>query len=234
MFNCSKKGIIDKNTSIETIRHQVDRLRIEEEKTRTVPENDYDEEEFEEVIGSGLTSETEGNRTETPKAKPKTIPGNRVRQKYSKVDKVEKASKPSNTKSRKKSDGTKTEVRLDNDETAQTVITEIQFIMPKTSQEFEKQLANMKHIPQASRPPAAHFKIPATLKMESGQAVALPPVIINNKSLEKQSKQKLKHQFQSEYDKFSDKEFYKDFRFSFIPLPVPTDELPRKSSSHSG
>ena len=56
--------------------------------------------------------------------------------------------------------------------------------------------------------------------------VALPPLIADSG---KTQKPKLKHQFQAEYDKFADKEFYKDFRFTFFPLPLPTEELPRKS-----
>ena len=66
---------------MDTIRHHVDRLRIEEERSRLPQrkEEDEGEESFEEVIGSGLTSETEGQKAATPKPKPRTIPGNRLK-----------------------------------------------------------------------------------------------------------------------------------------------------------
>ena len=204
----------------------MDRLRIMEEKRKSVPdkleENDIDEEEFEEVIGSGLTSETE-EKVKTPRDnKPKTIPGRRLQVKEDK--KQEKVSVNKKIKTRKKTG--KTEISLANDETTQTVITQIEFIMPKTSQDFEKQLSNMKHIPQATKPPPSKFKIPATLRQETSSLVALPPLVAKDKP----QRQKLKHQFVAEYDKYADKEFYKDFHFTFIPLPMPTEELPRKLS----
>merc|ERR1711879_795875 len=76
----SKKKIIDNRVDMDTIRHHVDRLRIEEERSRLPQrkEEDEGEESFEEVIGSGLTSETEGQKATTPKSKPKTIPGHRL------------------------------------------------------------------------------------------------------------------------------------------------------------
>lgn len=204
---------------MEIIRGQVDSIKRREERTRLTEALDEDEESFEEVVGSGLTSAT-ASKVATPRRQPKTVPGVRISQPKEKPkpgkDKVSKV------KTRKKTG--KTEVSLENEETTQTVITQIEFLMPKTSQEFEKQLANMKHIPQATKPPPSKFKIPATLKETTQQSVALPPLIANDKSV----KQKLKHQFQAEYDKFADKEFYKDFRFTFIPLPVPTEKLPRK------
>lgn len=230
--------MIDKASTqhIQIIRHQSDRLRLEEQRENskvpeTISDNEFneDEEDFEEVIGSGLTSETASNRGATPKTKPKTIPGKRLQPKpaaeTSSPEKDRQKIKNSKIKNRKKTG--KTSVNLENEETTQTVITEIEFLMPKTSQDFEKQLANMKHIPQASKPPPSKFKIPATLRFQTNHVVALPPLI----AADKPTKQKLKHQFQAEYDKFSDKEFYKDFHFQFIPLPLPTEELPRKSVS---
>ena len=214
---------------METIRHHVDRLRIEEENSR-LPDadgEDYGEESFEEVIGSGLTSETEGNRPApaSPKSKPKTIPGNRVKEQTSKPVKEKKLLKNNESKVKKIKKTGKTEVSLKHDDVTETTITEIEFLMPKTSEGFEKLLANMKHIPQAAKPPPSKFKIPATSKIQSSSMVALPPLIGDN---EKTQRQKLKHQFQADYDKFADKEFYKDFRFTFFPLPLPTEELPRK------
>ena len=68
---------------METIKSHVDYMRIKEEQSRkntTVPEA-LSEEDFEEVIGSGLTSETASNKgaEEVPKQKPKTIPGKRLK-----------------------------------------------------------------------------------------------------------------------------------------------------------
>ena len=215
---------------MDTIRHHVDRLRIEEEKSRlpNEKEEDYGEESFEEVIGSGLTSETEGTKPtkpSTPKSKPRTIPGNRIKEQSNQI-KEKKPSKSNEVKLKKRKKTGKTEVSLKHDDVVETTITEIEFLMPKTSESFEKLLANMKHIPQAAKPPPSKYKIPATSKIQSTNMVALPPLIGES---EKIQRQKLKHQFQAEYDKFADKEFYKDFRFTFFPLPLPTEELPRKS-----
>ena len=217
-----------KNIDMETIKSHVDYMRIKEEKSRkntTVPEA-LSEEDFEEVIGSGLTSETASNRggEEDQKPKPKTIPGKRLkdREEARPPEKKEENKRGLKAKNRKKLQ--KTEVNIEHEETTQTVVTQIEYLMPKTTAEFEKQLANMKHIPQASRPPPSKFKIPATLRQTTTNMMALPPLIANDT----QTKQKLKHQFQAQYDKFADKEFYKDFHFTFIPLPVPTDELPCK------
>ena len=213
---------------METIRHHVDRLRIEEENSRLPDDkvDDYGEESFEEVIGSGLTSETEGTKpTPATPAKPRTIPGNRLREQSNIPIKEKKPSKTNEAKVKKIKKTGKTEISLNHDDVVETTITEIEFLMPKTSESFEKLLANMKHIPQAAKPPPSKFKIPATLKVQSNNMVALPPLIGDP---EKIPKQKLKHQFQADYDKFADKEFYKDFRFSFYPLPLPVEELPRK------
>ena len=213
---------------METIRSHVDNMRIKEEKSRlnTIVPEDLSEEDFEEVIGSGLTSETASNRGTTPKQKQKNIPGKKLKDKEE-VRPPERKSKKESKKgikirNRKKTG--KTEVNIEHEETTQTVVTQIEYLMPKTTAEFEKQLANMKHIPQAARPPPSKFKIPATPRQTTTNMAALPPLIASDN----QTKQKLKHQFQAQYDKFADKEFYKDFHFTFIPLPVPTDELPCK------
>ena len=231
-FCLSKRKIIDNRVDMDTIRHHVDRLRIEEERSRLPQrkEEDEGEESFEEVIGSGLTSETEGHKATTPKSKPKTIPGHRVKDQTNLQIKEnieeKKPSRSNELKLKKRKKTGKTEVSLKHDDVVQTTVTEIEFLMPKTSENFEKLLANMKHIPQAAKPPPSKFKIPATSKIQSNQMVALPPLIADS---EKTQKPRLKHQFQAEYDKFADKEFYKDFRFTFFPLPLPTEELPRKS-----
>ena len=231
-FFLSKKKIIDNRVDMDIIRQQVDRLRIEEERSRLPQrkEEEEGEESFEEVSGSGLTSETEGQKASTPKAKPKTIPGNRLKDHTNQQikEKIEekKPSRSNDMKLKKRKKTGKTEVSLKHDDVVQTTVTEIEFLMPKTSENFEKLLANMKHIPQAAKPPPSKFKIPATSKIQSNQMVALPPLIADSG---KTQKPKLKHQFQAEYDKFADKEFYKDFRFTFFPLPLPTEELPRKS-----
>ena len=211
----SKKGIIDNTVDIQTIRSHTELIRKREENTKLPEIINDDEESFDEVIGSGLTSESP-SKVNTPRRKPKTV--------TKPTDDVKPKAKLKKKQSNAGKSKQKTEVNLENDETTQTVITQIEFLMPKTSQEFEKQLSNMKHIPQASKPPPARFKIPATLKLQTTSSVALPPLIANNVK----TKQTLNHQFRAEYDKYSDKEFFKDFRFTFIPLPVPTEELPRK------
>ena len=185
---------------METIRSHVDNMRIKEEKSRlnTIVPEDLSEEDFEEVIGSGLTSETASNRGTTPKQKQKNIPGKKLKDK----EEVRPPERNSKTESKKgikirnrKKTG-KTEVNIEHEETTQTVVTQIEYLMPKTTAEFEKQLANMKHIPQAARPPPSKFKIPATLRQTTTNMAALPPLIASDN----QTKQKLKHQFQAQSD----------------------------------
>ena len=83
----------------------------------------------------------------------------------------------------------------------------------------------MKHIPPASKPPVSKLRIPATSKLQTDNSLALPPVVVT----ENTNQQKMKHPFKADYDRYADKEFYKDFHFTYILLPVPRDDLPRKS-----
>ena len=99
----------------------------------------------------------------------------------------------------------------------------IEFVLPKTTAEFERQLASMKHIPPAHAPPAARMRIPATGRLPGpAPSFSLPPIVLTA------STSTTKHQFTSSYDKWADTDFYSDFKFTFVPLPVPRDVLPRK------
>ena len=107
------------------------------------------------------------------------------------------------------------------------IIGTIEFQLPATTAEFERQLASMKHIPPAAAPPALRIRIPATLRIPATSLppVSLPPVVVTRD----QDNPPKRHQFIASYDKFSDKDFYSDFTFTFVSLPEPRDALPRKS-----
>ena len=95
----------------------------------------------------------------------------------------------------------------------------------KSNEDFEAQIRAMKHIPPPSKE-TKKIKIPSTQKVDSTKKMGLPPIVVQTGTLNK--KQKLPPQFTAEYDKNADLEFYSDFKFTFIPLPIPTDELPRE------
>ena len=95
----------------------------------------------------------------------------------------------------------------------------------KSNDDFEAQIRAMKHIPPASKD-TKKVKIPSTQKVDSTKKMGLPPIAVQAGTLSK--KQKIPPQFTAEYDKNADLEFYSDFKFTFIPLPIPTDELPRE------
>ena len=59
--------------------------------------------------------------------------------------------------------------------------------------------------------------------------MALPPVVISDSRRAAAAPgRRLHHQFEAEYDREADMDFYKDFKFTFVCLPLPTDALPRK------
>ena len=98
-------------------------------------------------------------------------------------------------------------------------------------EEMEKKIRSMKHIPpppppqqDASKIAARQPKLPSTGKADSTRKVALPPVVVPDK----QTKKQFKNPFASSYDKMADLDFYKDFKFTYVRLPVPTNELPRE------
>jgi hypothetical protein len=110
--------------------------------------------------------------------------------------------------------------------------------LTKSEEEFEAQIRAMKHLPpppqsQAALPPTAkrtagHKLPPTTLRQESSLKMALPPVVIADKRRGAAGGRRLHHQFEAEYDREADTEFYKDFKFTFVCLPIPNDELPRE------
>ena len=103
-------------------------------------------------------------------------------------------------------------------------VSTIEFKLPQTTAEFERQLASMKHIPPAVVPPASRQRIPATLRLPPTNPIAaLPPLVVHGGGAPP-----AKHQFSSSYDKWADKDFYADFKFQFIPMPQPRDALPCK------
>ena len=93
-----------------------------------------------------------------------------------------------------------------------------------SNDEFEAQIKSMKHIPPPPAGPKTAVTVPSTRKMESGQVLGLPPVLVQAGDY----KNKIPHQFIAEFDKFADVEFYSDFKFAYIILPIPCDELPRE------
>ena len=103
-------------------------------------------------------------------------------------------------------------------------VSTIEFKLPQTTAEFERQLASMKHIPPAVVPPASRQRIPATLRLPpTNPNAALPPIVVHGGG-----PPPAKHQFSSSYDKWADQNFYADFKFQFIPMPQPRDALPCK------
>jgi hypothetical protein len=109
--------------------------------------------------------------------------------------------------------------------------------LSKSEEEFEAQIRAMKHLPppppQATLPPptakrtTGHKLPPTTLRQETGLKMALPPVAIADKR-HGATGRRLHHQFEAEYDREADTEFYKDFKFTFVCLPIPSDALPRE------
>ena len=116
---------------------------------------------------------------------------------------------------------------------------EIRMALSKSEEELEAQIRSMKHLPPPPPPapgqPAAAKKAtggklpPTTLRQESSLKVALPPVVISDSRRAAAAPgRRLHHQFEAEYDREADMDFYKDFKFTFVCLPLPTDALPRK------
>jgi hypothetical protein len=115
---------------------------------------------------------------------------------------------------------------------------EIRMALTKSEEEFEAQIRAMKHLPPPP-PPEARLKpaasgglaVPTTLRQETGLKLALPPVVIlsdNHQRAGGGHRRRLHHQFEAEYDGEADTEFYKEFKFTFVCLPVPSEALPRE------
>ena len=120
MFDAlSKKGIIDTSVNIDTIMNQVNRLRLEEERDKNERKDvgkvdnlvdEKEEEEFEEVVGSGLTSAST-SKVLTPKnVKPKTIPGKQFKKKTKKIEEVKEVKRMTKDRREKKDPRRKKEV----------------------------------------------------------------------------------------------------------------------------
>ena len=93
----------------------------------------------------------------------------------------------------------------------------------KSTEDFEAQIRAMKHIPPA--PGGQRMPVPSTRRVESGVVLGLPPVLVHAGT---DYRDKVPHQFVADYDALADVEFYADFKFAYIVLPVPCESLPRE------
>ena len=95
--------------------------------------------------------------------------------------------------------------------------------MLKSSEDFEAQIRAMKHIPPGHGGP--RIPVPSTGRVESGVVLGLPPVLVHAGT---EYRNKVPHQFVADYDAHADVQFYADFKFAYIVLPLPCDSLPRE------
>ena len=227
-------------------------LKVKEH-LQQVEDDDEDDEDIEDVEGSGLTSAST-TRGGKGGGGPKTVPGLHVgetaaqlpvippqpspakeergagrgtRGKRARGGKVVGRGRGRGDLAKPKKDETKevaaavapTAVKAEEER-----VSTIEFKLPQTTAEFERQLASMKHIPPAVVPPASRQRIPATLRLPpTNPNAALPPIVVHGGG-----PPPAKHQFSSSYDKWADQNFYADFKFQFIPMPQPRDALPCK------
>ena len=242
----------DKVDLMETIMAQANAsmsmLKVKEQLNQ-VEDDDDEDEDIEDVEGSGLTS---ASTTRGGKSGPKTVPGLHVGETAAQLPVIPPQPVPAKeergagrgtrskrggkvvgrgrgradvTKAKKEEKG---EVAAAPTPAASKVdeerVSTIEFKLPQTTAEFERQLASMKHIPPAVVPPASRQRIPATQRLDqTNPNAALPPILVAGGG-----PPPAKHQFSSSYDKFADQNFYADFKFQFIPMPQPRDALPCK------
>jgi hypothetical protein len=112
---------------------------------------------------------------------------------------------------------------------------EIRTALTRSEEEIEAQIRAMKHLPppQEERPPppkrAGGKLLPSsTQRQETGLKMALPPVVVTEQRRAAGPGRRLHHQFEAQYDREADTEFYREFKFTFVCLPVPSDALPRE------
>ena len=232
---------------IDTIMAQVRASNLKK-KSKEQEEEDREEEDIEEVEGSGLTSAstTRGGRVVVGPVVgpgPKTVPGVHVGEGAPVLPSIppggEERGAGRGGRGRRARGGkvpgrkTRTEVKPKKEEATPTPVAagaederigSIEFQLPKTTAEFERQLAGMKHIPPAAEPPASRQRIPATPRLQPEPAgAALPPVVVTASG-----RPPTRHQFMAAYDRWADTDFYSDFKFTFVAMPAPRDALPCK------
>ena len=219
----SRKQIVNTNFNMLTVMETVKRMENGERLDRQGGEgDDIDDVEGSLTSASTVRSQPSHHRQPSPKSKTslKVNPSNKNNFRETVMKAVAKAN------------AEKKDIEpVPNDDDIVNKYSEVYAAVDKTNEEFEAQIRSMKHLPQASKstPAPATTRKPrglaTTTKVESGAKVALPPVLIPP-GTNVQKKKKIPHQFVADFDKLADAEFYKDFKFTFVPLPVPGDALP--------
>ena len=103
-----------------------------------------------------------------------------------------------------------------------------------SNEEFEAKIKSMKHIPPIPRTvpnKREKRKVPPTPRIELTNKMALPPIVVTQQTamtIPRQRRMSIPNQFQANFDREADLEFYKDFKFTYILAPMPADEFPRK------
>lgn len=214
----SKNKIVDKNYNFTTVRETLKRMGEEYKGDKPLQEED---ENIDDVEGS-LTSASSVRSVVVKKplpmlpAKPKvSLKGQKFRETV-----LQLVAKTKAAEARGSNMKTESLPHVDNH---RKKYSEVIAAVNKTDEEFEAAIRAMKHIPQPV-PNAKKNKVPPTPRLETNIKLGLPPVILPAYS----KKTTIPHQFVASFDKHADQEFYRDFRFTFIPLPLPADELPRE------
>lgn len=102
-----------------------------------------------------------------------------------------------------------------------------------SNEEFEAKIKGMKHLPPVQNKGDLHKKekkkIPPTPRIEMNIKLALPPIVMSQQAAALgKRRSSITNQFSAGYDKDADYEFYKDIKFTYVLLPVPDQEFPRK------
>ena len=220
----SQKMIVSEKFNMVSVLETVKRL----ENTEKEDQQDIDEVEGSLTSASTVRSQPEPAVT-TPTRQTKSKPKQKSNPKNNFRDTVIKAVAKAKTENKK------SEETVPNEDGIADKYSEVYAAVDKTNEELEAQIRAMKHLrppPPAKVAAAAEGRrgrIPATSSELSGKKVALPPVCqAPGTNLGKSKKAQASHQFVAAFDKQADQEFYKDFKFTFIPLPVPADSLPRE------
>ncbi len=102
-----------------------------------------------------------------------------------------------------------------------------------SNEEFEAKIKGMKHLPPVQNKGDLYRKekkkIPPTPRIEMNIKLALPPIAMSQPAAALGKRRaSIPNQFSAGYDKDADYEFYKDIKFTYVLLPVPDQEFPRK------
>jgi hypothetical protein len=101
-----------------------------------------------------------------------------------------------------------------------------------SNEEFEAKIKGMKHLPPVVNKnqltKKEKRKIPPTPRIEMNVKLALPPIMLSQQHALSKRRMSNPSPFPAEFDKDADSEFYKEIRFTYILLPEPADEFPRK------